>query len=458
MYIFYDFETSTLDLAGQILTYSFIVTNQNLDIQTELNGKIKLNRTQLPDIDAILTNRIDVIRHQVEAEPEIDAARRIYEFISQQVDTYFDCLMIGFNSNQFDLQFFRNLLIRYGINPYFNGHLQNRDVLHFARFLALANPDSFPLQVGVGQDDRPYYSFRLEGLANAFHILDAPQTHDARDDVVLTIRLVRVMTDRFGTTMAEFVPFEPIFSKLQTSSGTADVGVQYELGMPGSERIVPHFWMRLLDEKKNRIVVDLTRYAEQPDVSSVRYWNANKQYYRLDTLTPVQRETITPLVESVLSNQAIMTLTADAYFALIKKDWDIEYQIHEMGFEHIGLLNKSIQTLLRNPAKYTDIIDDYRNSDRSVKYTYMITLFNRVYLNYHPNPDIRHVHRYMVPRYVTGAMLQNPARFESLGERLSRIRSILGAAEYTSEDKILMSSLEQYMTDFVARNQLTAYV
>ena len=35
------------------------------------------------------------------------------------------------------------------------------------------------------------FSFRLEDLATAFDCLDTPQTHDAKDDVLLTIELTK---------------------------------------------------------------------------------------------------------------------------------------------------------------------------------------------------------------------------------------------------------------------------
>ena len=60
MYIFYDFETSSRDLIGQIISYAFIITDSDLQPIDTFDGKIKLNRTQCPEVDALLVNKIVV--------------------------------------------------------------------------------------------------------------------------------------------------------------------------------------------------------------------------------------------------------------------------------------------------------------------------------------------------------------------------------------------------------------
>ena len=82
MYIFYDFETSSRELIGQVLSYAFVVTDANLHPIAECEGLIRLNRIQLPEIDAILINRIDVMDLQQKGETEYDAALKIYHFLS----------------------------------------------------------------------------------------------------------------------------------------------------------------------------------------------------------------------------------------------------------------------------------------------------------------------------------------------------------------------------------------
>ena len=77
MYIFYDFETSSRELTGQILSYAFVITDQTFTPVDSLTGFIKLNRTQFPEVEAILTNKINVLTLQEEGDPEYLAAKII---------------------------------------------------------------------------------------------------------------------------------------------------------------------------------------------------------------------------------------------------------------------------------------------------------------------------------------------------------------------------------------------
>ena len=124
MFIFYDFETSSRELLGQILSYSFIVTDTDLHPIEECNGLIKLNRTQLPELNALLVNRINILTHQDRGLSEYDSAKKIHCFLDQCIAKYGPCKLVGYNSNQFDLNFLRVILTRYGLNPYFKGQLE----------------------------------------------------------------------------------------------------------------------------------------------------------------------------------------------------------------------------------------------------------------------------------------------------------------------------------------------
>ena len=124
MFLFYDFETSSREFLGQIISYAFVLTDTNYEPLDSLTGKIKLNRTQCPEVKAILTNKINVLDLQKTGTPEYEAAQNIFNFFSNLIKTYNQITLIGFNSNNFDLSFLRNILVRYGFNPYFNGKLK----------------------------------------------------------------------------------------------------------------------------------------------------------------------------------------------------------------------------------------------------------------------------------------------------------------------------------------------
>ena len=144
MNIIYDFETSTSDFLGQILSFAFVVTDDQLNIIDTWKGTVKLNRTQIADPGAILTNKLNIDTLNESGKTEYDTAKFIQSQLDKIIATHGEATLIGFNSNQFDLQFLRNTLLRYGLNPYFKGKLHNIDVLHWIQSLAFENEEVYP--------------------------------------------------------------------------------------------------------------------------------------------------------------------------------------------------------------------------------------------------------------------------------------------------------------------------
>ena len=70
-------------------------------------------------------------------------------------------------------------------------------------FCALSFPKDFPF-VNKKQHNTYSFSFKLEDLAQAFDCLKTPQTHDAKDDVILTIELTKTLEKTFDTSLKEF--------------------------------------------------------------------------------------------------------------------------------------------------------------------------------------------------------------------------------------------------------------
>ena len=84
----------------------------------------------LPWIPLDSINQLEIIAEKSKTKPQLifkhstrcGISRMVMnQFINQYVNDHNQVNLIGFNSNTFDLQFLRNLLIRYGINPYFFG-------------------------------------------------------------------------------------------------------------------------------------------------------------------------------------------------------------------------------------------------------------------------------------------------------------------------------------------------
>lgn len=206
--IFYDLETSDQNPIGQILNYSFIFVDDELEPLDECSGTIRISRLQLPRAGAILTNRVNVVEHQRQSrDSEFSAMRRIHEFISTCAKKAKKPIaLIGFNSSNFDLPFLRTSFIRNGLNPFFKGQqVLERDLLLSIRKLALCDT-RFP-RIAT-KDDPGKLCLRLENLGHALGLLTGKQSHDSREDVILSIALAKYCRDTFGFDAVSYLAYE----------------------------------------------------------------------------------------------------------------------------------------------------------------------------------------------------------------------------------------------------------
>lgn len=462
-YIFYDFETSSRDLLGQIMAYSFIVTDGHLEPMDELNGLIRLNRTQLPDVEAILTNQINVTELQQQGDVEYVAAHKMYRFIEKQLQTHQIIILSGYNANSFDLNFFRNMLIRYGINPYFDGKIIYRDILHYVMSLAFTFPEKFKWTPASSEQGWRFYSFRLEDVAKAAGLLNKAQSHHAREDVLLTIELVKWLEREFRTSLMEFRPVEfPIIGFQNPAQKLIKQKVRHFA--EGSEQQLMKYtfnwWYLLFSSSKDKLILDLEQYekvssekhpAEEAILGCIRYINPNKHFFVGEGLSAGEEERWQPVIEKIQHDLFLKTLTREKYFEKTKKDWDIEYQIHELGFERIDELKKLTDALLSEPESYSDTVRMLWENRREKKDMYLIQLYNRLYLNYHPRVDPAHLHKYIVPRYITGDLVKNKEDFSSYQDSREKISTMLSSAQDTSLQTVL-HALNNYYADFSRKN------
>ena len=134
---------------------------------------------------------------------EFDAANTIYNFMQTHTNDYGTLPLVGFNSARFDFKHFEKLLLKHGLNPTFYGKISSLDIYQYAKYCALHNIDTFPFTQKKQQDTNSF-SFKLEDLAKAFDCLHTPQTHDAKDDVLLTIELTKQLESNFPTSLKAF--------------------------------------------------------------------------------------------------------------------------------------------------------------------------------------------------------------------------------------------------------------
>lgn len=452
MYIFYDFETSSREFIGQILSYAFIVTDLDLNIKDDLCGTIKLNPTQLPEPEAILVNRINIQEHQKTGEPEPIAAKKIAKFLSEWALKSPFCSLVGFNSNAFDLQFLRNLLIRHGINPYFRGQLKNLDILHFARHLAITNKNTFKWHQGHSeQTQSPYWQFKLETLATDYGILSETQSHDAREDVELTIKLTKKLQEIYQKKLIEFTPYTidtTILTPLNDNIGCEmTIGWSEDQTLP--EKTTPKLWKLIVNNKKDALALNINDYDHNnpESLTPLRYINSNKQFFHLIPPTSDQLNACREQRNAINQNSFLSTLTMHRYFELTAKNWDIEYQIHCLGFDHITTLKTLINRINKSPTHYTSIIAELMNNRTKPEDSYLIQLFNRYYINNSPNVPIELMQRYIIPRYEKGTFHRDPSTFRSFDDQLKTIDDLLTRHQQPN-DQLILRALNAHYLEF----------
>lgn len=205
--IFYDFETTELSKLGQILNFSFIVTDEHFSIIDEYSDVVRIERTVLPHPGAILTNRVDVIDHQARAKlSEYEAVQGIAQFLSTQANNASNeqlCL-VGYNSARFDLPYLHTTFIRNGMSPF--GKWRNVDLFFLSQKL-YHREEWFREHLRESQCEsgkRDSISLSLENLCASFGILSGTQSHESRDDVLLTIELAKFFSSKGAHVSSQY--------------------------------------------------------------------------------------------------------------------------------------------------------------------------------------------------------------------------------------------------------------
>lgn len=417
MFIFYDFETSSKEPFGQILNYYFVLTDSSWHFYQELEGFVQLNPIQLPDVDAILTTKIDLAWLQSNGEFEVVAAQRIYAFLTAILAQYDTVTLVGFNSNAFDLNFLRGLLLRYGYNPYLK--FKNKDALHFLYHVAFSYSDAFPWVKKVNQENS-YYSFSLEEMAKAFGVLQASQSHTAKEDVLVLISLIQYIEHFFKVSFSAFTPFqicdeENLIRRLGRQKCRSD---EFKWQYRSWAALAPH----------SGLWVCLQAFIEAANtndyLSCIYYKNPNKSFFILE---PNHDAGDLLTYEKILNIPTLIEFSKNPYqyFEMTKKNWDIEYQIHELGFKRLDLLLPFIQELYSHPdlwePRMQQLFKTYQHSG-NIQDKYLLQLYNRSYLNI--SKSCSQAATYIKNRYVLGLFHKDPKEFQPFNLAFSRVLTL----------------------------------
>lgn len=390
-YILFDLETSGKEYVDQILTASFICYDKNLsEIVDELNLKVKVSPSQLPSPEAIVVNKIDILKHNEEGISEQEACKIIHDFIDSfctRDETY----LIGFNSTKFDVPFLRTTLIRNGYKPYFNKNLNYVDTIDIVKKLFYTNTRFYELIQDL--DNKGYKSLSLNNITKSLGLNNSEQTHDAKDDVLLMRKLLKYLMKQFKLELNCFCCYEPeiligkkdyILSKLN-----------YFYDKDGVRKSVEECFVKLEEDKTQALWINLDKYIElkksgidlSSDKSCVFWFNKKTSpfivtdiLYDEDDLDKYKEiENIAKVAKKELS-----WINLQNYFP--QKNCDIEQFIYMMSFKELDALS---QAILMNNMFFMDKLES----------KYPRILLNRYRMNTEPDKYEKILKDYIMYRY-----------------------------------------------------------
>lgn len=334
--VFYDLETSDRFFCGQILNFAFIEVGPRFEARSEYCGKVKISRLQLPAADAILKNRTDVCAHQRTAPlNEREALPGIWNYLAALIDRSAEPVqLVGYNSSRFDLPYLRTSLIRNGLSPYFEGHLVPGDLLFAARKLAVSAAD-FPRRAAPGGDPERV-SYSLENLGRQFGVLSGAQTHESRDDVLLTIALAKLFAERFKLDVRSYHAYEAA-PALKRGSIVFAASPRYDAQADARFEVTPY---ALLDsDHRSALWVNLAAYQKGRGREALVWFGRNSSALYL---TP-EPATGADADHRSLCERALVEfkeITVRNFFP--KSVCDIELDIYRLDFDAIEALRAAL--------------------------------------------------------------------------------------------------------------------
>ncbi|MCB0318541.1 MAG: hypothetical protein KDD56_07270 [Bdellovibrionales bacterium] len=437
--IFFDLETSDSIFMGQILNYCFIAVDADFNIIEESYGDVLLSPLQIPTPEAILTNRIDVMNHQKNStQNEIDAVKNIYDFISRILkETSGIVPLIGYNSSRFDIPFLRTTLIRNGVNPYFNKELVYRDLLHGVRKLSTTEKN-FP-RAAYSKEEPDKLSLKLETVCRELDLITGVQTHNSRDDVIITIDLAKKLIELFNFDIRIYESYEaeafhrdrakhPLIYSLKPN---------YELNADSISVSTP---LCLLDANhRSSLWINLDNFEETNDKSSISWFGVNSSQLVVSSENTFSNE-IMKLRDIALVKLSSVNL--NNYFTI--SNCDIEQDIYRLDFNDIKSLSEAIWN------NDTRKLNASLNKNSKILYSrYKLSNFD---IESKKNKQgIEILKKYAKYRYGGSAKIDKfdtsdeCKRHRELSDYISSIKRL--SAEGSREDKELLKSLLSYIKD-----------
>lgn len=343
--IFYDLETTGLDPVCQILNMCFTVVDEDWNPIDDFYVNIPISRLQLPTARAMMVTGILAEEHQ-ERDDLVEESQAMYD-LRRWLLKYTDYRekkvpLIGFNSNRFDLGFWRTSMIRNGVSPYFANSLLYRDLLALTQRLCTIDERFLSkIQEGKITDLNPF-SLKLDRITKCFDIATETQTHDSFDDVRLTIRYAKFLSEEYGSDIREYNPFEisgyGVGGKIVKKAYPRFYDDEGNYQNRTIETISPTSYMFRLHERGNYSVwVDLEKFERGEGRESIFWFNRQTSSFFFDGIEENDRR-LNGLAEK--AKEEFSGITVDNYWQ--PKNCDIEQFIYELKFPDLDELNTVI--------------------------------------------------------------------------------------------------------------------
>ena len=198
-FIVYDFETSGRSSRfDQILQAGIIIYDQNLKVLKKLNLKSRINPDIVPSINALRVNKLKISDILSEKMSYYEMTMQMHNFLSKFQDSFF----VGFNSINFDEEFFRQTLWEHFTFPYITNTKGNSrlDVLNFVTLVHAFRKSA----LNVGKTDEGKITFKLESLAKA-NSFESNNAHEAIADVETTTKLLEMLLKKNSDLFQIFI-------------------------------------------------------------------------------------------------------------------------------------------------------------------------------------------------------------------------------------------------------------
>lgn len=313
------------------MNFCFIVVDENLEVIETFYEKVRVSRTQLPEIEALLANRIKILDHQKEAKlTEFDACKAIMNFFDKVTRSVKSgsIPLIGFNSNKFDFEFLRTTLYRNGFIPP-TKRLIFRDLLHLSRKLGIENSSFAENTRKFGEEGK--VSFKLQSITKSLGLLKDDQTHDSKDDVLLTISLAKYLKNKFGKDIRNYLAYEP----KNNERFSVEIRQYIDTSKDEYSQSAPH---ALLDNaEKYALWIDLNKWREGATPREcIWYFHKDRDAFFVDSSIKInlKEDELAPL------KKHFSEISLANYFTA--QTCDVEARLSNIHPQQIGNLKKVI--------------------------------------------------------------------------------------------------------------------